>query len=311
MRPQNRIFAKGAVGFALAIASLVLYSSGCSVDELFEVNKERILGTVGKCDPNNLNECPSDECNDGFCDSKGVCQKRPIEPARVFKTGPCFEEKCINGVRQIAVFDVGETCNGSSGVCNKKQECVICTENNINACGSGTNVRCLDGDCASCSNGQQDMDEDGVDCGGKCANVCIALAQPCNSNGSGEGSSCKSGNCVNNVCCDLPCTGKCQACNLFGSVGTCTSIPLGEMGNCPDDSSKWSISGCDDMEQCQIIGGNGQFCISKEGCLSGACIYDNNQKLNFCKKTEGSCETPKDCASGKCDSAKQCVPYVP
>lgn len=35
---------------------------------------------------------------------------------------------------------------------------------------------------------------------------------------------CTSGNCVDDVCCDTPCTGPGEACNLLGRQGTCTKI---------------------------------------------------------------------------------------
>ena len=35
---------------------------------------------------------------------------------------------------------------------------------------------------------------------------------------------CQSGHCVDGVCCNDPCTGLNEICNLLGSVGTCTEI---------------------------------------------------------------------------------------
>jgi MYXO-CTERM domain-containing protein len=37
---------------------------------------------------------------------------------------------------------------------------------------------------------------------------------------------CISGNCVDDVCCDTPCTGAGLSCNCPGSVGTCTTCPV-------------------------------------------------------------------------------------
>ncbi len=39
-----------------------------------------------------------------------------------------------------------------------------------------------------------------------------------------SGTECASTNCVDGVCCNTPCTGDLEQCNLSGSVGTCTSI---------------------------------------------------------------------------------------
>lgn len=35
---------------------------------------------------------------------------------------------------------------------------------------------------------------------------------------------CASGNCVDDVCCDTPCNGPAEACNLVGRQGTCSAI---------------------------------------------------------------------------------------
>ena len=48
---------------------------------------------------------------------------------------------------------------------------------------------------------------------------------------------CKSGFCFDRVCCRSDCAGSCQSCTVEGSVGTCTSVPVGAdpRGDCPDD----------------------------------------------------------------------------
>jgi hypothetical protein len=48
-------------------------------------------------------------------------------------------------------------------------------------------------------------------------------------NGSACGSDavCASGHCADGVCCNNACSGTCEACNLAGSMGTCTGITMG------------------------------------------------------------------------------------
>jgi MYXO-CTERM domain-containing protein len=71
---------------------------------------------------------------------------------------------------------------------------------------------CLgDGDCASgnfCIFGS---------CTGKLPN-----GRPC-----GVAGDCQSGNCIDGVCCNTPCTGDCDVCALPGSVGTCAKAATG------------------------------------------------------------------------------------
>src|SRR5262249_29373779 len=40
----------------------------------------------------------------------------------------------------------------------------------------------------------------------------------------GGAATCASRLCVDGVCCDSPCTGTCQACNVAGSAGRCSAI---------------------------------------------------------------------------------------
>jgi hypothetical protein len=49
------------------------------------------------------------------------------------------------------------------------------------------------------------------------------------------GGDCKSGACTDGVCCESSCSGKCEACNVPGSLGTCAAIPDGEdpASECP------------------------------------------------------------------------------
>ncbi|HMF39125.1 MAG TPA: hypothetical protein VKQ32_00460 [Polyangia bacterium] len=50
---------------------------------------------------------------------------------------------------------------------------------------------------------------------------------------------CKSGFCSDGVCCRSDCSGACQSCAVEGSLGTCTSVPVGAdpRNDCPDDGS--------------------------------------------------------------------------
>jgi len=43
----------------------------------------------------------------------------------------------------------------------------------------------------------------------------------------GSSSECTSGDCVDGVCCNSACAGQCQACDVSGSVGTCTTLTSG------------------------------------------------------------------------------------
>ena len=114
---------------------------------------------------------------------------------------------------------------------------------------------------ATCTDGMQDGNETGVDCGGSCdaqgktcANGvgCLVNADCtsayCNSgtcaaapdgDACTASSQCASGNCVSGICCNTSCGGNCQACThgLTGVAdGTCANITAGlaaPAGQCP------------------------------------------------------------------------------
>src|SRR5829696_2573039 len=43
-----------------------------------------------------------------------------------------------------------------------------------------------------------------------------------------RGEQCASGRCVDGRCCNDACGGACEACNVAGEEGRCTSVPAGE-----------------------------------------------------------------------------------
>ena len=96
-----------------------------------------------------------------------------------------------------------------------------------------------------------------------------SFALACTSN-----SQCSSGFCVGGVCCNSACTNQCQACNLPGSIGTCTA--------------KTNGSGCDDanlctqLDTCQAgscVGGDAKVCPPVDTCRPSA----------TCNTTTGLC----------------------
>ena len=79
--------------------------------------------------------------------------------------------------------------------------------------------------------------------------------------------SCKSGNCVDGVCCAqtaAECNGTCRSCNVAGKAGTCDNVPAGQ----PDDTCP-SDQACDATQQCKTL--LGHTCTSFTECASGNC----------------------------------------
>ncbi|MDD5071214.1 MAG: hypothetical protein PHQ42_00535 [Patescibacteria group bacterium] len=78
---------------------------------------------------------------------------------------------------------------------------------------------------------------------------------------------CDSGFCVDGVCCDGVCEGVCKACNLEGSVGTCTNRSA-------DDTTEGCSDNCYD-------------------CVDGECVA-------VTEDSDGTCVTCRTCVDGSC-----------
>lgn len=106
---------------------------------------------------------------------------------------------------------------------------------------------------------------------------------------------CLSGYCVDGVCCQTPCAGVCEACNLSGD-GTCRTVP--NQTPCPDGDL------CNGTEVCQ----NGQ-------CVAGApleCVNANICTVDRCDPAVGCIHDPvmdgTSCSNGNpCDGEETCL----
>jgi hypothetical protein len=86
------------------------------------------------------------------------------------------------------------------------------------------------------------------------------------------GSLCLSGNCVDGICCDLACTGLCQACTAAkkgsGTNGTCGNVGIGS-----DPDNECPSGDCNGSGSCVSAQplANGSACASNGQFLSGFC----------------------------------------
>ena len=87
------------------------------------------------------------------------------------------------------------------------------------------------------------------------------------------GPTCTTGHCVDGVCCDSACTGNCQACDVAGSVGTCSPVSGATHG-------------------ARSCAGN---YAAATACIAGAC-------RTSCA-TDGECATGYFCNAGACTAA--------
>ncbi|MBI2388171.1 MAG: SBBP repeat-containing protein [Deltaproteobacteria bacterium] len=238
-------------------------------------------GVDGACGPVTAGTDPDGECAidpgypgsckaDGMCDGKGAC--------RTFASAgtPCGSgsTSCTGG------SVTGSTCNGS-GLCNTAT--VPCAPF---ACGAtACKATCsADTDCASDA---------------YCTTTGACLSKFRNGDKCAAGRECTSGRCVDGVCCDVACTGSCEACDLPGSEGLCAKVkgaPRG--GRAPCAGAGTPCAGT-----CDGAAATCAFPDAKTACGAGCA----DAKLASCDG-KGACSSPEACPGNyACASPSACA----
>lgn len=215
----------------------------------------------------------------------------------------------------------GATCSGgkqkkcetgeTEGKCNPGSSCTEASGCASGVCGD--NGLCLP---STCSNGMQDGDETGPDCGGSCPKC---VGEPCS-----KDEHCITNYCKNRSCASPSCTDKVQNGTETGADcgGDCPPCPVGEecdtdsdckTGRCDGGSCADLPATCNDNEK------NGEETgVDCGGSQCGACPLEENCEENgdclskFCKYgvcKEATCddeivnqgESDEDCGGENCD----------
>jgi hypothetical protein len=180
-----------------------------------------------------------------------------------------------------------ETCDGTTFFCPPQTSCepYACSADGA-ACRTGctTSAQCLDGFFCNTRTGRCEPQTPG--------------GEACD-----DASTCATPYCVDGVCCDAPCEGTCEACDVRGREGVCAPIPGGE------DPARYDNEPCD---------GDGSLCggtcdgVTRESCAypsratecaPPACDAARNEgvEASFCDGG-GACvvEEPVSCAPYAC-----------
>src|SRR5262249_21335507 len=118
------------------------------------------------------------------------------------------------------------------------------------------------------------------------------------------GATCDTGNCVDGICCDQPVCGLCQACNVPGSEGLCSTVT-----NTQDDTCN-GVHACDAQGSCRGL--QGATCGTNFDCILGHCV-DNYCCSSLCAYACDACNAGDlgwpGGVNGSCATAPMTVRY--
>jgi len=250
----------------------------------------------------------AEECDDGG--SNGIACTPDYGEDCTYCSSECLNVSLEGGSCGDGICDEGSETPGScpadcegcgDGVCSSDETCSTCSADCGDCCGDGICDADIGEDCSTCSADcgdccgdgicNADIGEDCSTCSADCGDCLKELGETCSSGGE-----CLSGYCVDGVCCDNTCTGLCKACDLSGSLGTCTNVPNNQDpdNECPNAICRSSY--CDGFGACQ---------------LASACSHDDcpaGQVCNALGSCYNPCEGKPDGWQGTCvdDSCKYC-----
>ncbi|MBW2527656.1 MAG: hypothetical protein JRI23_25970, partial [Deltaproteobacteria bacterium] len=268
----------------------------------------------------NNNDCVASS----FCNSSNVCDGKKAlgqscSDGTECDSGNCVDDVCCN-------TSCGNDCDacdlsGSLGVCTPMLQGSpgepSCDPYLCNGAIATCPTTCtIDANCAG---------------GNYCSasNLCEAKkanGQPCSA-----GNECTNGYCADGYCCNTACAASCDACDLGGSLGTCTVVSQGELGEpvcspyvcdgnqagCPNTCSTNNdcipASYCDNGS-CSTKKANGSLCSANDQCQSDRCVDGfccNTLCSNACDAcdvtgSEGTCTFMPQSSTGD----PTCAPFV-
>jgi hypothetical protein len=271
-------------------------------------------------------QCETGFCADGVC-CNVACQGACVACNQADRMGECLPTAAgAPDPHLICRHDAAETC-GQSGVCNGEGGCA--KHNAGVPCGA---ARC-DGDKAMLPASECDGEGacvpaapiacapylcDGQSCRVTCTDDSQCVPPRICGNGScgkrgggqtcGAADQCESGFCVDGVCCESACTGRCTTCASAKARGKCLPVPAGNadlraLAPNPDPAAVCADQGP------QKCGANGR-CDGKGGCES----YRDNTICapGSCDPKANASTPPNVCRVGRCErpAPQSCAPFA-
>jgi MYXO-CTERM domain-containing protein len=137
-----------------------------------------------------------------------------------------------------------------------------------------------------------------------------------------EGRQCNSGFCVDGYCCNLACTGQCEACDVSGKYGFCTTV--GKEKDEPPHVDGGSVDFGGTLKSRKACNGEGSGCVGFcNGIKTQECAYPGSEKVAkdprcaegdggfittsySCDSDGGEVPTPSSCGGFRCNGMTAC-----
>lgn len=297
--------------------------SGTATSCTFTVGEDAWVAAIFSTVPRAPGEnCSSDDqCTTNFC-VDGVC----CDSACGGGIDDCQSCAVPDSVGTCTVLSQGTTCSAAGcqdGVLTPAATCDgQSTECQVGAPQSCGGLACEDaGSCkGNCTNNVDCVSGHYCDVDTNECKVLVSQGDACTSD-----VQCASGNCVDDVCCNTPCEGQCEACNLAAAPGVClpvTGSPLGGRPACDTDGSVCGGSCNGGLRTACTYPGAGTQCgqpSCSDGVATLAALCDGLGGCNEpttqscgeyeCGETEclGDCAVDENCAAGHFCSGGMCA----
>jgi len=276
-------------------------------------------------------ECHTFTCDGGQCGESFAAENEPCsdgqgcgadKPCVCDGKGACIEATCMDALKNgdETDLDCGANCPG----CENGKKCAVNTDCKDGYCDGGvcapctTNEQCDDDKWCSSTNGGGGSGGSGGSggAGGSGGGMSGAMGS-CVDDGDvgtacGDDAACKgNANCVDGYCCDSACSNECEACNLNGSEGACSTEENGAACGDTTNTTCNSADTCDGAGLCldnlqpatTTCGDAGTECTNQDMCDGAGSCKDNGFK------TAGTACTPSvlGCnGSGTCTPVAKC-----
>ena len=280
-----------------------------------------VLTQLSQGDPCQLGaECASGFCVDGVCCAE-ACNQTCRACSAATKADASSDGTC--GLAKVGTDPHGDCAATPNTECKTTGECAAdgscalwptgtsCGKPNCSGTGQALQVPACTGS-GTCAVTLQDCSPfqcGSSSCGQSCVSTsdcassafCAAgVCQPRKQNGLGcqTADECASLFCTDGVCCDGPCSGQCEACNVTGTEGACVPVsgaPVPPRGACEKEgTSACSQRACNGAFRTACAG----YVGASQTCSAGSC-------------SDGVAVTPGVCnGQGSCSSQTlSCAPY--